>query len=208
MKTRSVLVGLASVAAVAALGVASVSKADTAQVVTPLQGLPLCGGNQDQKPAPVTCTNSKTFTFGTVQRTVTVVLNVPVGGAGSTVTYTLDKPAPAAFPIRVVAHEGLSGQGLMVDSDVSGTFPAGSVGPVVLTFNTGCGQIDIKAVFTANGDSRGRVGAPYVCATAPATTTTTTPVTTVPATTVPGETTTTAPAVSVATVPGEIPATK
>lgn len=205
MRIRSVLVGLTSVAAVAALGVVSVGR--TAQVVTPLQGLPLCGGNQDIKPAPVTCTNSKTFTFGTVTRTVTIVLNVPVGGAGSTVTYTLDKPAPAAFDIRVVAHEGLSGQGLMVDSDVSGKFPAGSVGPVVLTFNTGCGQIDIKAVFVANGDERGRVGAPYVCATAPVTTTTTT--TTTVGTTVPGETTTTAPAVSVVTVaPGEIPATK
>jgi len=194
---------LVAVAAVLSFGGAAV--AGHAQA----QSFPLCGGNQKIQQAPVTCTNSKTFTFGTLQRTVTIVLNVPADGKGSTVTYTLDKPVPQPFPIRVVAHEGTSGAGGAVDSDVSGTFPANSVGPVTLTFTVGCGQIDIKAVFTGNGQANGRVGGPYVCA-SQVVSTTTTPTTTVPATTVPGQTTvaTTPTTAASATVsPATLPAT-
>jgi LPXTG-motif cell wall-anchored protein len=149
--------------------------------------LPLCGGNQTIQQAPVDCTNSKTFTFGTLQRTVSIVLHVPASGSPSTVTWTLDKTVPQPFDIRVVAHENTSGAGGAVDSDVSGTFPANSLGPVVLTFTVGCGQIDIKAVFIGNSQSQGRVGGPYVCAASVVPTTTT--ATTV-ATTAPGSTTT------------------
>jgi hypothetical protein len=143
------------------------------------QPLPLCGGNQTLHPAPLTCTNSRLID-GT---TFTVVLDVNASGV-ATVTYTLNAPRPADTPIRVRWHEGLSNGPII--SEISGVIPAGSTGPVVLSVSASTcgGQIDIKAVFTANGDTRGRVGAPKVstpnCTTT--STTTTTPTTTTPTT--------------------------
>ena len=156
------------------------------------QGLPLCGGNQTNHPAPLTCTNSKLID-GT---TFTVVLNVDAGGV-ATITYTLDAPRPADTPIRVRWHEGISTGPIL--SEVSGVIPAGSIGPVALSLSASTcgGQIDMKAVFTANGDVRGRVGAPMVstpsCTAASTTTTVASTTTTVPTTTTttPASTTTT-----------------
>jgi hypothetical protein len=204
MNIRQVLVAIASLGAVAALGVASVNQGGAAGQA---QSLPLCGGNNDIKSAPVDCTNSKTFTFGNAQRTVTVVLHVGTDGA-ATATFTLDKTVPVEFKLRVRSHAGVSSNpGPLVD-DVSGTFPANSLGPVVLPFRVECGQIDMKAVFVGEGDARGRVGGPYVCV-APVVSPTTVAATTIPGTTVPGATTTVAPLVAVNTVaPGVIPATR
>lgn len=158
------------------------------------QGVPLCGGNQTNHPAPLTCTNSKLID-GT---TFTVVLNVNASGV-ATITYTLDAPRAADTPIRVRWHEGIS-TGPVI-SEVSGVIPAGSTGPVVLSVSASTcgGQIDMKAVFTANGDVRGRVGAPLVstpsCTAASTTTTAATSTTTTPTsttTTIATTTTTTA----------------
>jgi len=190
------------------------------------QGLPLCGGNQTIRPAPLTCFNTKTID-GTE---VTVVLDVTASGVARA-TYTLGTPRPADTPIRMRWHEGIS-SGPLVD-EISGVIPAGSLGPVTLqvqaTLTCG-GQIDTKAVFTSNGDGRGRVAAPYVgldicsqptttaatttTATSSTTSVTTTSVTTTSVTTVPGSTSPTTAGSSVAqssvapsSVPGSLPTT-
>ncbi len=122
------------------------------------QGLPLCGGNQTIRPAPRTCFNTKLID-GTE---ITVVLDVTASGV-ATATYTLGTPRPADTPIRMRWHEGIS-SGPLVD-EISGVIPAGSLGPVTLQLQatrTCGGQIDTKAVFTGNGDGRGRVAAPYI----------------------------------------------
>ena len=144
---------------------------------SPASALPLCGGNQNVQTAPVTCTNTRTID-GT---TFTVVLDVTAGGV-VTATYTLDAPRAADTPIRIRSHQGISSQPLV--HEVSGVIPAGATtGALTTTLN--CGQIDVKAVFTANGDARGRIAAPYVteannCQVAPTTTGATTVPTTAP----------------------------
>lgn len=144
-----------------------------------------CGGNQTVRPAPFSCDSSRTFTVSGLQRTVSVHLQFNADGS-ATASYTLDKVVPQPFPIRVRSHAGLSSTpGNLVD-DVSGQFPAGTLGPVVLSFKFDCGQIDVKAVFTGVGDERGRVAGPYICKPVVVPTTVPAPTTTVPATTVPG----------------------
>jgi hypothetical protein len=153
--------------------------------------LPLCGGNQTSHAAPRSCTNTKVIN-GTA---FTVVLDVTAAGV-ATVTYTLDAPRVGETPIRVRWHEGInSGPSA---AEVSGVIPVGSTGPATLSLTAlNCGgQIDMKAVFTSNGDSRGRVGGPFItietCATAAPTTSTSTPLapvtTTAPMTTSTGST--------------------
>ena len=108
----------------------------------------------------------------------TVVLDVTAAGVAK-VTYTLDEPWVGETPIRVRWHEGINSGPSAVE--VSGVIPVGSTGPATLSLTApACGgQIDMTAVFTSNGDSRGRVGGPFItiedCATAPTTTSTSTP---------------------------------
>jgi LPXTG-motif cell wall-anchored protein len=120
-------------------------------------------------------------------------------------------------------HEGIS-SGPLVD-ETSGTIPAGSLGPVTLQVSatlTCGGQIDTKAVFTANGDGRGRVAAPYISLDICNGTTTTTGVTTTTTatsttTSVPGSSTsapvgstspsTAGSSVAQSSVPGSLPTT-
>ena len=177
------------------------------------QGLPLCGGNQTIRPAPRTCFNTKVID-GTE---VTVVLDVTAAGV-ATATFTLGTPRPADTPIRLRWHEGIS-SGPLVD-EIAGVIPAGSLGPVTLqvTATLTCGgQIDTKAVFTGNGDARGRVAAPYIgldicnqTTTTAVTTTTIAPTTTVSVTTLPGSSTsptTAGSSVAQSSVPGSLPST-
>lgn len=159
--------------------------------------LPLCGGNQDVKMAPVTCTNTRTID-GT---TFTVVLDVTAGGT-VTATYTLDAPRSVDTPIRVRSHRGISSNPDVLEA--SGVIPAGATSGT-LTTGLMCGQIDTKAVFTGNGDARGRIAAPFVttandCQSAP---TTTTPPTTT-ATTTPTTTATTTPPTGATSTPSSV----
>ena len=159
--------------------------------------LPLCGGNQNVQMAPVSCTNSRTID-GT---TFTVVLDVSAGGS-VTASYTLDAPRSVDTPIRVRAHRGISSAPQV--HETSGVIPAGATsGSLSTTLN--CGQIDVKAVFTGNGDARGRIAAPFVtmasdCQSAP---TTTAPPTTT-ATTSPTTPATTAPLTGPTTTPSSV----
>lgn len=179
-----------SAVAVLTVSVASALLAPAAEAA-----LPQCGGNQTARTAPRTCTNTKVID-GTA---FTVVLDVTAAGVAE-VTYTLDAPRVGETPVRVRWHEGIN-SGPSV-AEVSGVIPIGSTGPATLSLTalTCGGQIDMTAVFTANGDSRGRVGGPFVtietCATASSTTSTTTPpgaVTTTPATVPSSSTSTPAP---------------
>ena len=168
-----------SAVAVLTVSVASALLAPAAEAA-----LPLCGGNQTAHQAPRTCTNTKVID-GTA---FTVVLDVTAAGV-ATVTYTLDAPRVGETPIRVRWHEGInSGPSA---AQASGVIPVGSTGPARLSLTAlNCGgQIDMTAVFTSNGDSRGRVGGPFItietCTTAMTTTSTITPpdaVTTTPET--------------------------
>jgi len=173
-----------------AVAVLTVSVASAIHAPGAEAALPLCGGNQTAHTAPRTCTNTKVID-GTA---FTVVLDVTAAGVAK-VTYTMDGPRVGETPIRVRWHEGInSGPSA---AEMSGVIPVGSIGPATLSLTAlKCGgQIDMTAVFTSNGDSRGRVGGPFItietCATAPTTTPTTTPpdaVSTMP-TTVPSSST-------------------
>jgi LPXTG-motif cell wall-anchored protein len=116
--------------------------------------LPNCGGNNDVKVAPLTCTNTRTID-GT---TFTVVLDVDAAGV-MTVTYTLDTPRSVDTAIRIRAHRGISSN--PDTNEVAGVIPAGATS-AVLVVPSNCGQVDVKAVFTGNGDARGRVSGPFV----------------------------------------------
>jgi LPXTG-motif cell wall-anchored protein len=178
------------------------------------QGLPLCGGNQTIFPAPRTCFNTKVID-GTE---VTVVLDVTAAGV-ATATFTLGTPRPADTPIRMRWHQGISSGPLVDETDA--VIPAGSLGPVTLqvTATLTCGgQIDTKAVFTGNGDGRGRVAAPYIgldicnqpTTTVGTTTTTTASTTPSSVTTLPGSSTsptTAGSSVAQSSVPGSLPTT-
>jgi LPXTG-motif cell wall-anchored protein len=160
--------------ALSAVAVLTASVASALLAPAAEAALPLCGGNQTAHTAPRTCTNTKVID-GTA---FTVVLDVTAAGVAK-VTYTLDAPRAGETPIRVRWHEGInSGPSA---AEVSGVILVGSTGPATLSLTAlKCGgQIDMTAVFTSNGDSRGRVGGPFIsidtCATAPTTTATTTP---------------------------------
>ena len=169
----------------AALALAGVTAGLALATSGTASALPLCGGNQNIQLAPVTCTNSRTID-GT---TFTVVLDVTAGGS-ITASYTLDAPRSVDTPIRVRSHRGISSSPNV--HEASGVIPAGATSGSLST-TLSCGQIDTKAVFTGNGDARGRIAAPFVtnandCQSAP--TTTTAPPTTTATTTPTGPTTT------------------
>jgi hypothetical protein len=166
--------------------------AGTIACASPLVGragaLPNCGGNQSIKVAPVTCAGQRTID-GTTFSVVLDVRNDVV-----TATYTLDAPRAADTPIRVRSHHGISSQPNV--AEMAGTIPAGATS-ASLTVALQCGQIDVKAVFTANGDARGRVTAPYVsnstnCEAATTTTTSASTTTVATTTSTPGSPATTA----------------
>ncbi len=162
-------------------GVMVVAGAATAGLALATSGtaeaLANCGGNNDVKVAPLSCTNSRTID-GT---TFTIVLDVDANGA-MTIAYTLDAPRTTDTPIRVRAHRGISSN--PDTNEVAGTIPAGAT-TAVLTIQSNCGQVDVKAVFTGNGDARGRVAGPYITTADNCTSTPTTEATTVPPTTGP-----------------------
>lgn len=219
MNTRSMLVGVAAVAAVAALGVASVGHDGAAPVPVAQAATPDCGGQGAANfvgPGGYVCQNT-----GSVQG-VGYTLNVNVHSDRTfTLTFTLSKRIGVKVGLQARAHPHLSGDPGVTESFTTlpagelsttwgGQFPAGNL----------CDphQFDIKAQPGVEGgpghwDKKWRIsGATFVfatpemgCGVSP---TTTAAPTTIPATTVPGQTTTTA-SVSVATVaPGAIPATR
>lgn len=182
----------------AALALAGVTAGLALATSGTASALPLCGGNQNVQTAPVSCTNSRTID-GT---TFTVVLDVTAGGS-VTASYTLDAPRSVDTPIRVRSHRGISSTPQV--HETSGVIPAGATSGSLST-TLSCGQIDVKAVFTGNGASAGRIAAPFVttandCQSAP--TTTTTPPTTT-ATTTPTTSATTTPPTGATSTPSSV----
>lgn len=159
-----------------------------------------CGGNQTVHFGPIDCQGSSLID-GTF-----ITAHVVESGGKVTATYTLDQPRQADTAIRIRWHVGISSTN-PPPVEQAGVIPAGeTVGQLSVTSPVCAGQLDVKAVFIANGDSRGHVTGPWITdtqcqvvtttTTTPATTTTTVPGTT---TTVPGTTTTT-PVVTTTTV--------
>lgn len=207
MMAAGVIIGLAT-------GITRADAQTAGDIYTPA-GATGCTGNNVIQDAPYSCSGARDFRQGQVRWTIRVDFSVDAAGNGTAV-YTLSRPGPVQtlpqdVPIRVRSHSGISSlPGPLVD-DVSGVIPAGST-TATLRFRVVCGQIDVKAVFTDEGNGNGRIMGPFVC-TAP--TDTTTPTTaptsvgTVPdSAPVTGPTSTVGPAVSVsAQVRGNIPAT-
>jgi LPXTG-motif cell wall-anchored protein len=105
-----------------------------------------------------------------------------------TVTYRLDAPRPVDTPIRIRAHRGISSN--PDTNEVAGVIQAGATSAVLAVQNN-CGQVDVKAVFTGNGDARGRVSGPFIrTADNCSSSTATTPPPTVPPTSAGGGSTT------------------
>jgi len=176
--------------------------AGSALTSTPAGAVPQCGGNNAVVMSPYSCTKQRTID-GTTFTVLLVVSNDMV-----TAHYTLDAPRPADTPIRVRSHQGVSSSS-GAPTDVSGTIPAGGTS-AVLSVALSCGQIDVKAVYTSPGDSRGRITAPYVTDTHNCTdTTTTTTATTTPTTPTTSATTTptTTPTTLATSIPGTTPPT-
>ena len=162
----------------AALALAGVTAGLAVATSGTASALPLCGGNQNVQMAPVTCTNSRTID-GT---TFTVVLDVTAGGT-ITASYTLDAPRSVDTP-----DPGALTPGDLVHPAgprVVGRDPGGRRRPPRCRRRSTAARSTSKAVFTGNGDARGRIAAPFVttandCQSAP---TTTAPPTTTPTTT-------------------------
>lgn len=183
---------LAAVFAVAGMLFVWGAGSASAQTITsdPIQTVPGyqgCGGNQNIQTvnSTTTCANQRTFHFGAANRTVVAVSTMNPDGTAS-VTFTLTGGnAPANIQLRVRSHVGISLGG--TTADVSGVMPIGTRGPVTLTFLYDCGQVDVKAVFTANDNDQGRISGGYFCkpTTVPTTAPTTTPGSTTPQTTTP-----------------------
>jgi LPXTG-motif cell wall-anchored protein len=210
-RTRSILTATGCIVGAGAFGLlAGVNPANGASV-------PNCGGQSAaEHPVPYDCVSQKTID-GT-----TFTASVHADGSHVTVVITLNAPRADDTSARIIHHEGNSGAGGQENTS-SGVIPAGATS-ITLVDSAPCrvGQLDIKAVFTGNGDERGRVGGPWIrngtdCmgTTTVVTTPTTSPVTTSPTSspiTIPrsGSSSPTTPAtVSVphGTVAGNLPAT-
>lgn len=166
------LVAVAGTLLLAAAGVAAVLPPTLVSAA-----LPACHGANQVMVAPYACTATAEID-GT---TFTVVLEVDAAGA-LTVTYSLDAPRDTATDLRVRSHAGRWSDD---PAEASSVLDPGAVSVVLSVGTILCGQIDVKAVFTGNGDARGRIAAPWVTTAddcQPTTTTTTTTTTTVPTT--------------------------
>ena len=222
---RKITKALIAAGAVLAFGSALAVDVAEAQAITagPIQtapetGYPGCGGNSMIRDISTSadangewkCANKRTYTFGAQSRTITVVVTFRTNNTASA-SYTVNAPWVQDIPLVVRSHVGISSTGPVL-VQVEGTIPRGSTGPVVLNWTYTCGQQDIKAVFTAPGNSDGRIAGPYVCMTqvVPTTTvpTTATPPTSAPSGSVAPTSTPAAPGPSVSSgVVGALPAT-
>jgi len=122
-----------------------------------------CGGqNATPQPVPYTCNlPGIDLTVQGITRHFSAVVNAD--GTRVTVQFIMTGGTlPVAVPIRIVHHEGISGAGGS-ENESQGTIPAGQT-TATLTDSAPCrdGQLDVKAVFIANGQSQGRVGGPWI----------------------------------------------
>jgi LPXTG-motif cell wall-anchored protein len=181
----AIVAALSAVVFVATAGQASAQVVVTSDPIQTTPGYPGCGGNTTIKDvtADFTCGNQRTFHLGPINRTVIAISTFHADGTAST-TFTLTGGnAPADLKLRIVSHSGVSSSNGPPFDEVTGVMPIGTKGPVTLNYRFDCGQVDIKAILTGNGDSAGRISGPYLCVAQP--TPTTTPGSTTPPTTAP-----------------------
>lgn len=125
-----------------------------------------CGGNNRIDVAPFTCTVTRVIDG----IDVTVTLNLDTTGR-AVVDYVLAPVPQADVPIAVHSYTNISSDPQHV---VEGVVPAGQTAGQLVVPRVECGQLDMKAVFTAPGDTAGLVAGPVVtwgdiCQTAPTT---------------------------------------
>lgn len=179
--TTAALVAGALVALTPQLADAQAITSDPIQTVPGFQG---CGGNQTVRDitATYTCANQRTFHFGALNRTVVAVSTLNPDGSASTTFRITGGNAPADVPLAIRAHSGISSSSGPLIDEKFGTIPKGTAGPITIAYRFDCGQVDVKAVFTANGVGTGRISGGFFCKPMVTDTTTTTP-TTAPGTT-------------------------
>jgi LPXTG-motif cell wall-anchored protein len=174
---------------------ANVAEAAKPPVIGPAPSGVFCGGQgATLHPVPWDCDTKVKLINGTG-----FWAHVHADGIQVTVTIHLLAPRAVDTPCRIVHHEGNSGAGLALDQ-AQGTVPAGALTLVLVDSVPGrVGQLDIKCVFTGNGEEQGSIGGPGI-SNGPPIDTQTVP-TTAPATTVP------APSAPSPSVPGVPPVT-
>ena len=114
---------------------------------------PLCGGNNHQWQAPVTCTNSRVID-GTK---FTVVVNETAGGS---LSVTFSFPARAVpTQLTIKSHVGKSGSNQGVTDPIVTVPPNGTTATLTIP-QANCGQVDIHAVFVGPNAANSRVSGP------------------------------------------------
>ena len=129
-----------------------------------------CNGNKVVDHAPYDCTDTKDITG----ITFTITLNVDAAGK-ATVVYTMSPVQQTVVPIAVHSYTDIN---LGPKQFITGDIAAGATTATLVVPRIECGQLDIKAVNTAPGDSSGNIAGPVVtwgdvCQTVPTTTPTT-----------------------------------
>jgi LPXTG-motif cell wall-anchored protein len=129
-----------------------------------------CGGQgAAPRPTPYTCTLPYITIDGTVVGAVVRANgNAPVKGVSGTgveVIISIKDGTPTRTvptSVRIVHHEGISGAGGAFD-EASGVMAPGQR-TILLRDSAACraGQLDIKFVFTGNGEPAGRIGGPWI----------------------------------------------
>jgi LPXTG-motif cell wall-anchored protein len=136
-----------------------------------------CTGNRVVQQAPYSCTVTKTISG----MTFTVHLDLDVAGT-AVVTFDMSPVQATDVPVVVRSYTGISGA---PSKEVTGVVAAGQTTARLVMAPVECGQLDIKAVHTARGDTRGRLAGPVVswgtsCQPAPPPTTSAPPITPAP----------------------------
>jgi hypothetical protein len=116
-------------------------------------GAAACTGARVVVTAPYTCTKTKTIDGVTVH--VTLVVNAE---GRAVATYRLDRPQPGDVEIVMRSYRGVAADPVTA----SGKIPAGEVAGELVIGVIQCGQVDVKAIYTAPGDRRGNIAGPYV----------------------------------------------
>ena len=137
--------------------------------VADAQLLGSCNGNKVIDHAPYSCSDTK------VINGITFTAQIDIDAAGkATVTFTMDPPQQTDMTIAVHSYTNINQD---PQQFVQGTIPAGTVTATLVVDRIECGQLDVKAVDVAPGDTTGRIAGPVVtwgdvCQTVPTTATT------------------------------------
>src|SRR4029077_7581774 len=89
---------------------------------------------------------------------ITFTAQIDIDAAGkATVTFTMDPPQQTDMMIAVNRYTNINHDPQQLDH---GTIPAGTVTATLVVDRIECGQLDVKAVNVAPGDTTGGMGGP------------------------------------------------